>query len=94
VRAAYEAYRAKLEEADRARRAAEAKARRLAEEKAPCKGCRCKVVKGRKVPVGLRGTVFWMGDGQYGTRVGLKDDAGTVYWTAASNVERLLDGEV
>ncbi len=52
------------------------------------------VVKGRKVAKGTTGTIIWVGAGKsYSyydrgtTRVGLKDAAGTVHWTAASNVE-------
>lgn len=51
------------------------------------KGKEVTVVKGRKVPKGTTGTVIWIGDGHYGTRVGVKDAAGTVHWTAKSNVE-------
>lgn len=57
-----------------------------------------KVVKGRKVPIGTTGECFWMnsydnskyGDpwGIYTTiRIGIKDDAGNVYWTSLDNVE-------
>lgn len=59
---------------------------------------RVKVVKGRKVPKGTEGVVFWMGSychspygdpwGIYTTyRCGLKDDSGEVYWTSLDNVE-------
>ncbi len=51
------------------------------------KGKTVTVVKGRKVPKGTTGEVFWLGDGRYGTRAGVKDAAGTVHWTAASNLE-------
>lgn len=72
-------------------------ARRKAEldriEAAPCQGALCRVVKGRKVPKGLVGECFWIGESAYGTRVGLKDEHGTVHWTAASNVERIRDHE-
>jgi hypothetical protein len=93
VLAAYGAYveACRLVRREETRKAEEAK--RLADEKRPCRGCMARVVRGRKVPVGTVGTVFWMGEGQYGTRVGLKDSTGQVHWTAASNVERLLDGE-
>lgn len=57
-----------------------------------------RVVKGRKVPKGTEGVIFWMGSycnspygdpwGIYTTyRCGLKDDNGRIYWTALSNVE-------
>lgn len=45
------------------------------------------VSRGRKVAKGTTGDVFWIGDGRYGVRVGIKDAAGTVHWTAASNVD-------
>lgn len=59
---------------------------------------RVKVVKGRKVPHGTEGECFWMGsydNSKYGdpwgiyttVRIGIKDDNGTVYWTALDNVE-------
>jgi hypothetical protein len=51
------------------------------------KGKFVRVVRGRKVPKGTEGYLFWMGTGTWGERVGLKDKAGTVHWTAASNVE-------
>lgn len=49
------------------------------------KGATVEVYKGRKVPVGTVGQVFWVGAGNYGYRVGLNDDAGTTHWTAMSN---------
>lgn len=59
---------------------------------------RVKVVKGRKVPLGIEGVCFWLrrydyskyGD-PYGvrsnTRVGIKTDDGDVYFTSVDNVE-------
>jgi hypothetical protein len=80
VAAAYAAYTA-------ARRA-EYMAFREAQEAARVeKGKTVEVVRGRKVPKGTTGTVIWVGSGRYGERVGVKDAAGTVHWTAASNVE-------
>ena len=52
------------------------------------KGDRVRVYKGRKVPKGTEGEIIWEGHGNYGPRVGVKDDEGTVHWTARSNVER------
>lgn len=57
-----------------------------------------KVVKGRKVPKGTTGKCFWIGVTSYAkyadpwglydsVRVGIKDEDGEVYWTAADNVE-------
>lgn len=51
------------------------------------KGQTVKVVKGRKVPVGTIGDVFWVGEGKYGWRVGFEDHEGTTHWTDVSNVE-------
>ena len=57
-----------------------------------------RVVKGRKVPIGTTGECFWMGqydNSRYGdhwgiyttTRIGIRDEAGNVHWTALGNVE-------
>lgn len=54
------------------------------------KGMSVEVYKGRKVPVGTSGSVIWAGFGTYGFRVGIKDDTGTVHWTAGSNVRVLV----
>jgi hypothetical protein len=80
VATAYEAYKAAL--------AAKRVAATMAyEAQKVAKGKVVKVVKGRKVPVGTTGEVIWYGDGKWSARVGIKDADGTVYWTAASNVE-------
>lgn len=50
-------------------------------------GQRVEVVKGRKVPVGTVGSVIWVGDGDYGPRVGLVDEAGVKHWLALANVQ-------
>lgn len=52
------------------------------------------VIKGRKVPTGTTGTVFWLARKSYSrnqwfgyvTRIGIKDKDGTVYFTSAENV--------
>lgn len=79
-----------------AKRAAakEAAAYAAREAATPYKGKTVKFVKGRKVPKGTVGEVIWFGEGKkygygYGPapkRVGVKDAAGTVHWSAASNV--------
>lgn len=48
------------------------------------------VVKGRKVPIGTVGTVFWVGEGGFDgdRRLGIEGDDGETYWTAASNCVR------
>lgn len=50
-----------------------------------------RVTKGRKVPVGTEGKVFWIGEKRWGTRVGFKDADGEAHWTAADNVEVIHD---
>lgn len=53
-------------------------------------GKRIRVVKGRKVPHGTEGSVFWIGESRFapcGRRVGFRSDSGDVYWTSADNVE-------
>ena len=54
------------------------------------KGAEVKVVKGRKVPVGTEGVVFWLGESTYQRgemRVGFKASTGEKHYTALSNVE-------
>ena len=56
-----------------------------------------RVVKGRKVPKGTVGVCFWIGQTDYSKygdpwgiytcyRIGIRDNAGEVYWTALDNV--------
>lgn len=49
----------------------------------------CVVVRGRKIPIGFRGRVCWMGTGEWGSRVGLQTADGTKVYTARSNVEKV-----
>jgi hypothetical protein len=93
ARAWFAARQAEREAQELALREARRKAKLDQIEAAPCQGALCRVVKGRKVPKGLVGECFWIGESAYGTRVGLKDERGTVHWTAASNVERVRDHE-
>lgn len=79
VRAAYQAH---LE----AKRDAWHKAQAAKEALTVGKGKTVEVFKGRKVPVGVKGVIFWVGVGQYGERVGIKDAKGAVHWTASANV--------
>ena len=65
--------------------------RRLERALTPDKGKLVKVFKGRKVPIGTTGRIFWIGDGTYGERVGIKDDKGETHWTASSNIEVIED---
>jgi len=80
---------AKAEEARMARERRNAeRARREAEEEArrPGHGKTVKVVRGRKVPKGTVGKVFWFGETRYGWRVGLEVNGERVF-TDARNVE-------
>lgn len=56
------------------------------------------VTKGRKVPIGTTGTVFWLGSydnskhgdqwGIYTTfRCGIRDSDNNIYWTSVNNIE-------
>jgi len=70
--------------------------RRAEEAKEKClevvKGSHVKVCKGRKVAKGTEGTVFWIRDTHFGTKIGLKDADGTAHWTYAHNVVAIIDG--
>jgi hypothetical protein len=78
---------AKYEAWDRARREQAARDHEEWLRRQPAKGKTLKVVKGRKVPVGIIGTCIWLGNSGFGPRVGIKDESGQVFWTALSNVE-------
>ena len=65
----------------------------IVEAKTIRKGKTVKVVRGRKVPVGTVAQVFWMGEGKFGLRLGLKvTPESEALWTAGTNVE-VLDPE-
>lgn len=65
--------------------------------KAITKGKEVCVIKGRKVPHGICGQVFWTKEVDYDPyhrnwacpeiRIGIRDSEGNVYWTYAKNVE-------
>jgi len=69
--------------------AAEARIARRYMEVEVEKGMTVEVYKGRKVPKGTVGKVFWMGAGQYGWRVGINDEMGDTHWTALTNVRAI-----
>ena len=48
-----------------------------------------KVVKGRKLPVGLEGEIMWIGDTRWGKRVGLRLKDGSVEFTDIRNVKTI-----
>jgi hypothetical protein len=75
-------------EAERAKNDWIAATDRMAAEAArPSRGKFVIVARGRKVPKGTTGELFWTGYGKFGIRAGLKDAAGTTYWTALSNLD-------
>ena len=51
------------------------------------KGQEVTVVKGRKIPKGTTGIVFYSGEGQWGWRIGFRTADGQELWTNLSNVE-------
>lgn len=91
VKAEWEAWKAEQEKIrqQKEREAAERERKYRAEQEAktPNRGKTVKVVKGRKVPVGLIGQVFWRGQTKYGYRVGIEVMDGVRIFVAESNVE-------
>lgn len=85
VEAKAEEYRKGLERAHR-------EIARKKEAATPRAGKHVRVVKGRKVPRGTEGRVFWFGFKWGHERVGFKDAAGETFWTAATNVEVIQEG--
>jgi len=79
------------EEAYRKRMAEEAHKRALDAHNAPEKGKVMRVVRGRKVPQGTTGKVFWIGDGRVGLALSdEKDERGwhkDVAWVNAAYLE-------
>lgn len=58
----------------------------------PRRGDIVEVFKGRKVPKGTVGEVFWVGDGRWGLRVGIREEGREEpWWTAASNCRVVED---
>jgi hypothetical protein len=93
VIAKWESYQRRLAEKSQA-------IRETIETMTPDVGKTVEVIKGRKVPKGLVGVVFWVGAGtkytpNYGysrhqrvaNRLGIKDSQGNTYWTSEDNVQ-------
>lgn len=111
VFAAYEAHleaeRARVRAEEEARRAVERAELELRERAAVDRGRFVVVAKGRKVPVGIVGRVFYTTEGTFGDRAGVAtstrteqrmsargrmvDAAVDVVWVAASNLDVLLE---
>jgi hypothetical protein len=90
VVALYEAHKAVQEAEAKLNEAKRYRTRELEALKAPAPGRTVKVVKGRKVPIGTVGKCFYLRDGEWGPRVGIKDADGQVHWTSAKNVEAVI----
>lgn len=67
-----------------------------------CSGKEVEVVAGRKVPIGTRGTVFWLKEVNYDpygrwfgkeVKIGIKGEDGIVYWTYAKNVKLVNESQ-
>lgn len=58
------------------------------------KNKRIVVTRGRKVPIGTTGICFYVGEGQWGWRVGFTTDSGETIWTNANNVEAVEDEKI
>lgn len=93
AKVAYEAKRA----ADAAKAAAERAAYEAAQERrrqlAPAKGKVVVVARGRKVPKGTEGVVFWIGNNGYGESVGLLLADGSKVFTASKNCDAKLGAD-
>ena len=52
------------------------------------KGARVEVVRGKKA-VGITGTIFWLGDNQWGEgkRAGIEGDDGQTYWISLEHLD-------
>jgi hypothetical protein len=53
-----------------------------------------KVIKGRKVPIGTEGEIFWIGETKWGKSVGIRLIDDTRVFTSINNVEKILDDEL
>ena len=73
------------EDAERAAQRAEEEAERYCNMVR--QGARVVVARGRQVPGGTDGLLFWEREGQWGTRIGIRDDEGEKHWTYLKNVE-------
>jgi hypothetical protein len=86
--------KAKAEAEAKARIEAAEKAKIEAEAKKPKKGYLCRVVRGKKVPIGTEGVCFYLAEGKYGLRIGLRVEGQTEpVWTAAGNCEAIRKDE-
>jgi hypothetical protein len=98
VKAEWEAWKAEQEaiRAQKEKAYEEAQRKYFLEQEAqtPTKGKYVKVVKGRKVPKGTIGEVFWRGQNQWGWSVGLELANGDRVFTADHNVEVIKPEEV
>jgi len=85
--AAASQWKARREEEKREAERRERARREEERAKVVAKGKRVIVARGRKVPKGIEGVVFWLGLGKWGHRAGIKTKAGDVHWIAAANLD-------
>ncbi len=57
------------------------------------KGDKVIVVSGRKIPIGTKGTVFWVGTKAWGESVGIELENGNREFTAMRNVNIYPEGK-
>ena len=58
-------------------------------KRTPRRGSVVRIVRGRKVPIGIVGTVFWVGDSQWGPRAGIESIERGREFIAMANIEVL-----
>lgn len=88
--AAYEAWLAAREAERAAAEDARLEANAESRLREVVRGCPVMVTRGRKIPKGTTGRVFWIGQKQYGVRVGFEADDGVTHWTDINNVDRII----
>lgn len=87
----YAAWQVEKEAEAAGRRHAADLAHDLEELKDLARGRTVKVVRGRKVPVGTTGRIYWYGEGRYGMRVGIELLSGEKIFVDGRNIEVQVD---
>ena len=90
VIAAYEAWLAAREAERAAAEDARLEANAESRLREVVRGCPVMVTRGRKIPKGTTGRVFWIGQKQFGVRVGFETDDGVTHWADINNVDRII----
>jgi len=70
---------------------AQERAQDAADGRVDVKAAVVQVFKGRKVPVGTEGQVFWVGEDSYSgkAKLGIRDSAGATHWVLAEHCKRI-----